>query len=174
MRRVLLTAAAVLWMAQAAAAQPETPRVKPGAGGPRSDLANDEAIRARYAEFTAAWNAHDPDRMAMVWTLDGDLVEPDGATAKGRPDIRRHFAEEHAVAFKHTELKLTIDAIWFITADVALVDGTYVVLGAVDPNGQALPPRKGLLTSVLLKEDGEWYVAASRSMIPIPLPWRPR
>ena len=72
------------------------------------------------------------------------------------------------------ELKLTIDQIWFAGADVALVDGTYMVIGAVDPNGQALPPRKGLLTSVLIKEDGAWHVAASRSMIPIPLPWRPK
>jgi hypothetical protein len=55
-----------------------------------------------------------------------------------------------------------------------MVDGTYMVIGAVDPNGQALPPRKGLLTSVLIKEDGNWRVAASRSMIPIPLPWRPQ
>jgi hypothetical protein len=30
------------------------------------------------------------------------------------------------------------------------------------------------LTSVLIKEDGTWRVAASRSMIPIPLPWRPK
>jgi len=26
----------------------------------------------------------------------------------------------------------------------------------------------------MIREDGTWHVAASRSMIPIPLPWRPR
>ena len=61
-----------------------------------------------------------------------------------------------------------------VLPDVALVDGTYMVLGAVDPNGKPLPPRKGLLTSVLIKDHGTWQVAASRSMIPIPLPWRPQ
>ena len=106
--------------------------------------------------------------------IDGDLMEPDGMTAKHRDEVEKHFAEEHAGPFKNTELKLTIDSVWFAGADVALVDGTYMVMGAVDPNGQPLPPRKGLLTSVLIKEDGTWHVAASRSMIPIPLPWRPK
>lgn len=173
MKRVLLVATAVLCVA-AATAGVETPKARPGAGGPRTDLANDEAIRKLYAEFTAAWNAHDPPRMASFWTLDGDLVEPDGATAKGRSEVEKHYADEHAVAFKNTQLTLTVSSVWFVAGDVALVDGSYVVAGAVDPNNQPLPPRKGLLTSVLIKEDGVWRVAASRSMIPIPLPWRPR
>ncbi len=172
MKTVLLVVTAVLCVATAAVAA-ETPKPRPGAGGPRSDLANDEAIRKLYAELTAAWNAHDTKRMASFWALDGDLVEPDGATAKGRSEVEKHYAEEHAMAFKNTTLALTVDSVWFITADVALVDGTYVVSGAVDPNNQPLPPRKGLLTSVLIREDGTWHVATSRSMIPIPLPWRP-
>ena len=173
MKRILMVAA-VLCFAGVAAGQTPAPKAKPGAGGPRSDLANDDAIRGLYAEFVTAWNAHDPKAMASFYAIDGDTMEPDGMNAKGRPEVEKHFAEEHATAFKNTELKLTIDSVWFATADVALVDGTYVVMGAVDPNGQALPPRKGLLTSVLIKEDGKWHVAASRSMIPIPLPWRPK
>ncbi|MGH7787198.1 MAG: YybH family protein [Candidatus Binatia bacterium] len=171
MKRTLLVVA-VLWMAGLAAAQ--APKAYPGAGGPRTDLANDAAIRALYAEFVTAWNAHDAAKLASFWTIDGDVREPDGAVAKGRDEVAKHFADEHAAAFKDTEIKLTIDSVWFASGDVALVDGAYVVLNAVDPNGQALPPRKGLLTSVLIKEDGTWRVAASRSMIPIPLPWRPK
>jgi len=173
MKRILMVVA-VLCVAGSAVAQSKTPVVKPGAGGPRSDLANDDAIRAVYAEFVAAWKAHDTKKMASMFAIDGDTMEPDGVVAKGRPEVEKHFASEHTGAFKNTELKLTVDSVWFINADTALVDGTYVVLGAVDANGQPLPPRKGLLTSVLIREDGTWHVAASRSMIPIPLPWRPK
>jgi uncharacterized protein (TIGR02246 family) len=173
MKRILMVAA-VLCVAGAVAAQPATPKAKPGAGGPRSDLANEEVIRKLYVDFTAAWNAHDANKLASFYTIDGDTMEPDGATAKGHDELVKHFAEEHGAAFKNTEIKLTIDSVWFITGDVALVDGSYLVIGAVDPNGQPLPMRKGLLTSVLLKEHGAWHVAVSRSMIPIPLPWRPR
>lgn len=173
MKRILIFAA-VLCLAGTVAAQNATPKARIGAGGPRSDLANDDEIRKLYAQFVAAWNAHDAKKLASYWTIDGDTMEPDGVTAKHRDEVEKHFAEEHSGAFKNTELKLTIDSVWFASADVAMVDGTYMVIGAVDPNGQALPPRKGLLTSVLIKEDGVWRVAASRSMIPIPLPWRPK
>lgn len=172
MKQVLLVAA-VLTVSAVAQAQTHTPRVHPGAGGPSSDLANDAAIRELYAQFTAAWNAHDPKKMASFWALDGDVTEPDGMVAKGRDEVEKHFASEQEAAFKDSTLKLTVDSIWFISAEVAMVDGTYVVLNALDPNGQPLPPRKGLVSAVLLKEDGTWHVAASRSMIPIPLPWRP-
>lgn len=173
MKQVVLVVA-MLCVAGAVCAQAPTARPRPGAGGPRSDLANEEAIRKLYAEFTAAWNTHDAKKLASFWTLDGDTVEPDGVSAKGRDEVEKHFAEEQAAPFKNSEIKLNIDTVWFISENVALVDGTYVVLNALDPNGQSLPPRKGLVTSVLLKEHGQWRVAASRSMIPIPLPWRPR
>jgi uncharacterized protein (TIGR02246 family) len=174
MHRILMVVAMLLCLAGSVAAQPGTPTPKPGAGGPRTDLVNDEAIRKLYGQFVAAWNAHDPKQMASFYTIDGDTTEPDGMVAKGRDEVQKHFAEEHAAAFKDTEIKLTVDTVWFLAADVALVDGTYIVIGAVDPNGRPLPPRKGLLSSVLIKEDGTWHVAASRSMIPIPLPWRPK
>lgn len=170
----MLLFAVLLLVAGGVQAQPGTPKPHPGAGGPRSDLANEALIRELYADFTAAWNAHDARKMASLWALDGDTIEPDGMVAKGRREVEKHFAEEQATAMKDSTLKLTVDSVWFVTADVALVDGTYVVLNAHDPNGQPLPPRKGLVTSVVIRDDGVWHVAASRSMIPIPLPWRPR
>lgn len=172
--RPMLVLFTVLLAVAGAQAQEKAPKPHPGAGGPRSDLASEAKIRKLYAEFTAAWNAHDPKKMASYWALDGDTIEPDGMVAKGRAEVERHFAEEQAVAMKDSTLKLTVDAVWFVTADVALVDGSYVVLNAHDPNGRPLPPRKGLVTSVVIREGGIWHVAASRSMIPIPLPWRPR
>ena len=169
----MLLFAVLLVVAAGVQAQSNTPKPHPGAGGPRSDLANEATIRTLYTEFAEAWNAHDAKKMASFWALDGDTIEPDGMVAKGNAEVEKHFAEEQATAMKDSTLKLTIDAVWFVTADVALVDGSYVVLNAADPNGQQLPPRKGLVSSVVIREDGIWHVAASRSMIPIPPPWRP-
>ena len=174
MKQGLMLFAVLLAVVGSVQAQQGTPKPRPGAGGPRSDVAHDAEIRALYADFTAAWNAHDPKKMASFWTLDGDLIEPDGMVAKGRAEIEKHYAEEQATAMKDSQLKLVVDSVWFVTWDVALVDGSYVVLNARDPNGQPLPPRKGLVSAVVLHENDVWHVAASRSMIPIPLPWRPR
>lgn len=174
MKQVLLVAAMLCVAVGMVQAQAPTAKARPGAGGPRSDLVNDEAIRKLYDGFTAAWNRHDPKAMARFWSLDGDTTEPDGMVAKGRDEVEKHFAIEQSTAMKNSQLKLTVNSVWFVSADVALVDGTYIVLNALDPNGQPLPPRKGLVSAVLIKEAGTWQVAASRSMIPIPLPWRPR
>jgi uncharacterized protein (TIGR02246 family) len=174
MKQVLLVAAMLCLAAGAVQAQAPAAKARPGAGGPSTDLASDAAIRKLYEDFTAAWNRHDPKAMASFWALDGDTTEPDGMTAKGRDEVEKHFATEQSTAMKNSQLKLTVESVWFLDADVAMVDGTYVVLNALDPNGQPLPPRKGLVSAVLIKEGGTWHVAASRSMIPIPLPWRPR
>jgi uncharacterized protein (TIGR02246 family) len=141
-------------------------------GSIRSDLVNEGTIRTLYEAFTAAWNKHDTTAMAAMWAIDGDHLEPDGRLAKGREAVSKLFAAQHDSVFKKTTLKLTLDDVWFITGDVALIDGNYEVTGAVLPDGTAIPPRKGHLTSVLMKEQDRWWIAASRLMIPTHLPYK--
>jgi uncharacterized protein (TIGR02246 family) len=142
-------------------------------GGVRSDEKNEEAIRLIYKSFMEAWNRHDPAALAAMWALDGDHVEPDGRHADGRDAVLDLLTKQHGSVFKTTELTLAIDDVWFVTGNVALVDGTYSITGIVAPDGTQLPPRKGSLTSVLLFEGGQWWIAADRLMIPATLPWRP-
>jgi uncharacterized protein (TIGR02246 family) len=142
-------------------------------GGMRADEKNEEAIRALYKSFMEAWNRHDPAALSMMWALDGDHVEPDGRHADGRDAVLDLLTRQHGSVFKTTELTLGIEDVWFITGDVALVDGTYTLSGIVAPDGTQLPPRKGALTSVLMLENGKWWIAADRLMIPTTLPWRP-
>jgi uncharacterized protein (TIGR02246 family) len=136
------------------------------------DRKEEKRIRELYNAFENAWNAHKVDDMANQWALDGDHQEPDGHIAKGREDVRALFKKQHETVFKNTVLDLSIDAVWFITADVALVEGTYSVAGAVAPDGTELPARQGHLTAVLLKEADTWSIAASRLMIPTQLPYK--
>ena len=104
--------------------------------------------------------------------LDGDHREPDGTMYKGRDEVLALFRKQHGSFFKDTTLALDIDDVWFITANVALIDGTYTLSGAKLPDGTALPPRKGHLTAVFLKEQGRWWIEASRLMIPTALPYK--
>lgn len=143
-----------------------------GVGGPQSDLENEDAIRKLYAQYTVAWNQHDPKAMAAFWTLDGDYIEPDGHQAKGRADVEKLFTKEQQTVFKDSTLSLTIETVWFITENVALVDGKYDLSGVRDLAGERLPTRKGHLTAVLMREDGPWKVAAGRAMIPVPLTYK--
>jgi uncharacterized protein (TIGR02246 family) len=169
--RQLLIVMAIACAAATASAQPAAP--KSDAGRLKSDVKNEEAIRKTYDQYTAAWNKHDAKGMAAMWVEDGDEVEPDGHIAKGRAELEKMLTMQHGSVMKKTKLTLTIDTVWFLNSNVALVDGTYEVSGIVTPDGKELPPRKGRLSSILLDERGQWSIAASRLMIPAALPWKP-
>ena len=79
---------------------------------------------------------------------------------------------EHQTVFDKTTLDLSVSDVWFPSENVALVDGGYEITGIHTPWGEALPARRGHLTSVLIKENGKWWIAASRSSIPVTLPYR--
>jgi len=170
MKRILSMLAIVGWTAAALAAGSSRTPI-PGEFRD-SDLDNEVAIRQLYDGFTAAWNDHDAPSMAQFWAFDGDHLEPDGRRVEGRAAVEKLFAAEQGGAFKNSRLLLTIESVWLITPNVALVNGTYRVEGVEAPDGSKLDIRQGFLTSVLVKESDRWWVAASRSMIPAKLPWR--
>lgn len=170
MNKSTVTAAAVTLLFALSPAQ--IARAESNIGGIRSDLRNERTIRKLYDEFTAAWNRHDTKTMGDMWALDGDHLEPDGRLAKGRAEVQALLNKQHATVFKDSHLGLTIDSVWFITGDVALVDGSYEVSGIQDLEGHPIPTRRGHLTSVLLNERDKWWIAASRLMIPATLPYR--
>ena len=138
----------------------------------RYDQENEKEIRKVYNAFEDAWNEHKVDTMADMWALDGDHQEPDGRHAKGREEVRALFHKQHETVFKNTFLDLSIDAVWFIEANIALVDGSYSLAGVVAPDGTEIPVRKGHLTAILLKETKQWWIIASRLMIPTTLPYK--
>jgi len=163
---------AVLCVAALARGGADESRWRAFPGNLRSDNANEEQVRKLYDGFAAAWNRHDAKTMAAMYAIDGDYLDPDGRMARGREEVEKLFTAGHAVIFAKSHLTLKVDSVWFITSQVALLDGSYDVTGVRDPDGKALPPRKGHLTSVLLKERGQWEIAASRLMVPVPLPYR--
>ena len=172
MRQLVIVA--VLLCATRFAAAIESAAPKSDAGKLKSDIVNEEAIRTLYEQFTAAWNKHDVPAMTSHWAEDGDHVEPDGQVAKGRDQVIELFKKQHASIFKSSHLALKIDTVWFITSDVALIDGTYELSGVVLPDGTAIPARKGRLSTNLLNEQGRWWIVASRLMIPMALPYKPK
>ena len=169
--RNLLVAAALIAGVLVTSASAKDP--KSNIGGIASDAVSENAIRAQWDAFAVAWNKHDTAALANMWALDGDHVEPDGAHVDGRDAILDLLTKQHGSFFKTTVLSLGIEDVWFLAANVALVDGTYAISGIVAPDGTQIPPRKGNITSVLLSEGGKWWIAASRLMIPSELPYKP-
>lgn len=172
MRKLAVIVIGLLCTVRLAGAENAAP--KSDVGKLKSDVANESAIRQLYADFTDAWNKHDVKAMTARWAEDGDHVEPDGQMAKGRDQVAALYKKEHETIFKNSHLTLKIDTVWFITQDVALIDGTYELSGVVLPDGTEIPTRKGRLSTNLLYEQGKWWITASRLMIPAVLPYKPK
>jgi hypothetical protein len=58
----------------------------------------------------------------------------------------------------------TIEQIRFLTSDIAVVDGSWTIIGAKDANGNELPLIRGRGCEVVQKKRGRWHFVATREM----------
>src|SRR5437016_737360 len=100
---------------------------------------NDQQIRDRVGEFEAAWNKHDPQGMASVWSAEGDLINPFGRKARGIAEIVKLFQEEHNGPMKSSTFKVTSVSVRYVEPDLALVDADAEINGIVNPDGSPAP-----------------------------------
>ncbi len=157
MRAVVLSLAVMALLAPALGAQTEEPAESTG-------------VRALTDAFAAAWGRHNARELAGLWTEDGDLVNPMGRAAKGRAEVQRLFAEEHATFMKGTTLSVTVNGERPLAPDLAVIDCEALLRGVTSPDGRSVPPFKHLIFAVVKKGDAGWRFVAARLVVPVPPP----
>src|SRR5215212_3101725 len=91
---------------------------------PKNANPADEAALLKNAEaFVAAFNKGDAKALAAFWTPDGDFTGQSGHKLTGREAIEKSFAELFAEN-KGVQLRIDVTGLRFVTADVAVEDGT--------------------------------------------------
>ena len=125
--------------------------------------ADDQAIKDRIDAFQAAWNKHDAKAMTDVFTDDGTLVNPFGATANGHDEILKLFTEEQAHPFKESTYSASEVKVQMVTPDVAVADSTGNITGLVGKDGSASPDFPHHVSYVFVKKDGKWMCSAARA-----------
>ena len=131
---------------------------------PQSCTPGDErTIRGFGDAFALHWNNGDATNLSLLWSVDGDVVHPDGLTERGRETIRANraalFMRQEYRGSKHP---LMLGNIRCVTADVAVVDGKWELRGVSDANGKPLPTFEGLLTLVVGRGPTGWAIEAYR------------
>jgi creatinine amidohydrolase len=131
---------------------------------PQSCTPGDErTIRSFGDAFAFHWNNGDATNLSLLWSVDGDIVHPDGLTERGRETIRANraalFMRQEYRGSKHP---LTLGNIRCVTPDVAVVDGKWELRGVTDANGKLLPTFEGLLTLVVARGPTGWAIEAYR------------
>lgn len=129
-----------------------------------SSQATDEAAIRRVVErFDETRNTGDWKGFAALFAKGADQLISSGTWRTGPEDIATGMQEITSTAYKGSTHKTTADRVRMLAPGVAISDGTFTITNIAGGGG-----RKGLVTMVLVKDGGEWRIAAARSMVPTP------
>jgi uncharacterized protein (TIGR02246 family) len=125
-----------------------------------SNAADEAAIKQLVASWSEGFNQKDPHACAMLFTEDGDFTSVRGASDHGRPDVEKHYQQVFSTFLKNAHRTDTVRNVRFLTPMIASVDTDFEMTGATAPNPMetAPPVRKGMLTWIVTKHDGRWYI----------------
>ena len=127
----------------------------------------ESAIRQVQVRQAAAWNRHDAEAYAKLFTEDGDVVNVVGWWWKGRPEIERKLRTAFAFVFAQSTLTVTDVDVRFLSPTVAVAHVRWTMVGAKTPPG--LPePRNGIQLQILTKQAGDWMIASFQNTNSVP------
>jgi uncharacterized protein (TIGR02246 family) len=126
-----------------------------------------DAISSLIDSLAACWNRADAQGLSMLWQADGDIIVPDGSLVKGRNQIENFYAEVFTGGYGASTAIASIDQVRFLSRDLALVDGQFVVRRVLSANNQELPPERGFFSIIAQRVSGRWLILASREMEPL-------
>jgi uncharacterized protein (TIGR02246 family) len=145
-----------------------------GAGRTAAAASKDEdAIKARVAEFIELFNKGDAKAMAAFWLDDGTLVNPAGVTGKGPAEIEKVIAGDLATILKDTKMEMKVVGFRAVGKDAAWVDLEHTVTGAKGPDGKPLPTLTFHVPTLQLKKGKTWMIAEARPYAYVPPPPKP-
>jgi uncharacterized protein (TIGR02246 family) len=120
--------------------------------------ADSAAIKQCVAAWEDAWNKHDAHATAMRYVEDGDFSSTTGIPSHGWKDLESHYNEIFTTFLKDAQRTDTVKSIRFLTPEIASVDIDWHMTGARTRDGKDAPNRKGLLTWIVTKHNGEWMI----------------
>jgi uncharacterized protein (TIGR02246 family) len=119
--------------------------------------ADDEAaIRKVAAEFIKVVEKGDAKAVAATWTEDGEYIDDDGTTIRGRAAIEAAYAKAFAKK-KNVKVEINIESIRFPSKDTAIEEG--YAKSYKDGSEQPTCSRYSVLH---VREGGRWLMAVLR------------
>jgi len=114
-----------------------------------------EDLAHRFAE---CWNRHDMGEFGRLFAEDAEFVNVVGLWWRGREEIEKAHRTTHATMFRNSELIIEEVAVRFVKPDVAVARSLWGLTGHRSPSGEALPPRSGILMTLVVKRNDHWEI----------------
>ena len=118
-------------------------------------------ITNKIGNFVKAWNNHDAKAMAEFWDKGGDLIDPTGKVARGKPEVQQYLENKHKEAFRNATLTMSTESLKMIDDHAAVVDATCHLSGVVGPDGKTMDMPDHHVVFVM-HEDWGWRFADVR------------
>jgi uncharacterized protein (TIGR02246 family) len=118
--------------------------------------ADEEAIRKTTADFVKAVEKGDAKAVAAFWTEEGEYIDGEGTTLRGRAAIETAYAKTFA-KIKKLKLEITVESIRFPSKDTAVEEGY-----AKSYKGDAEHPTASRYSVLHVREGDRWLVAVLR------------
>ncbi len=103
------------------------------------------------------------EAFARLFAADAEFVNVVGLWWKGRTQIKEAHEQTHATMFKHSRLSILETSVRFPSPRFAIARSRWRLEGHVAPDGQALPPRTGILVNVLASDGGTCTIIDSQN-----------
>jgi len=120
--------------------------------------ADSAAIKQCVAAWEDAWNRHDAHATATRYVEDGDFSSTTGIPSHGWKELEEHYNAIFTTFLKDAHRTHVVKSIRFLTPEIASVDIDWQMTGAKTRDGQDVPIRKGLLTWIVTKHNGQWMI----------------
>jgi uncharacterized protein (TIGR02246 family) len=130
------------------------------AAGSRAQMAANRdadiaAIKQSVASFADTWNSHDAHAVAMRYVEDGAFSSVKAEPSHGRKELEDHYNTIFTTFLKNAHTTDTVRSVRFLAPDIASVDIDWLVTDPAAPGGVL---RKGLLTWIMSKRNGQWMI----------------
>ena len=121
--------------------------------------ADETGVRELVARYVDARQQRDAKAIEALFTPEADQLVSSGEWRKGRPAVvSGTLASSESTGGRRT---ITVESMRFVSADVAIADGSYVISGLA--GGQE---RHMWSTFICVRTSGGWRIAAIRNMLP--------
>lgn len=134
---------------------------------------DEDAIKARVADFIALFNKGDAKGLSQFFGEDATLVNPIGQRGTGRAEIEKVIAADVSTFLKDTKMEMTVTQFHPVGKDAAWIEIDHSVSGAKSPDGKPLPTMTFHVPCLMMKKGKTWLIEEARPYAYLPPPPKP-
>jgi uncharacterized protein (TIGR02246 family) len=118
--------------------------------------------------FADAWNRHDMDDFAALFSEDANFVNVVGMWWKNRLEIEAAHRATHATMFRDSRLEGVVSSVVELSPGLASVHYRWTLTAASAPDGSPAGTREGILLLVVKKEQSGWRIKVAQNTDIVP------